>query len=323
MSRLDTAPSASRSWRSDLATLLFGLVRSLSRTAGYLEKTADRLLAQGATSIEWSGRLWFGLDALAGKKFRLLLTVMAVVLLLSGGKAMVHELGLEFLTLNPLVTSAIGGAIFLIGFLLSGVLADYKEAERLPADIRVSLEAVNDDVTLFCARNHKVDAAETRGILMRIVTTLRNGLGHDGEDATEMAPVLKEVDRLSGVIDSLEQAGMAPGTITRIKNAQDSLRRSLFRIYHVQATQFVPSVHILVQTLVGAILFLLLFLTSEGTFQSALFFGFIAYIFVYALYLIEMLEQPFRKGSGSMDDVSLFLLYEFAEKTRSLGAGSR
>jgi hypothetical protein len=65
-------------------------------------------------------------------------------------------------------------------------------------------------------------------------------------------------------------------------------------------------------------LFLLLFLTTEGTFQSSLFFGFIAYIFVYALYLIEMLEQPFRKGTGSMDDVSLFLLYEFAEKLKEL-----
>jgi hypothetical protein len=34
---------------------------------------------------------------------------------------------LKFLQLNALLTSGIGGAIFIIGFLLSGILADYKE----------------------------------------------------------------------------------------------------------------------------------------------------------------------------------------------------
>jgi len=37
-------------------------------------------------------------------------------------------------------------------------------------------------------------------------------------------------------------------------------------------------------------------------------------MFIYALYLIETLEQPFRKGHDSLDDVSLFLLREFADK---------
>jgi hypothetical protein len=37
-------------------------------------------------------------------------------------------------------------------------------------------------------------------------------------------------------------------------------------------------------------------------------------MFIYALYLIETLEQPFRKDHDSLDDVSLFLLREFADK---------
>jgi hypothetical protein len=35
-------------------------------------------------------------------------------------KTAVHYFGLEFLQLNALLTSGIGGAIFIIGFLLSG-----------------------------------------------------------------------------------------------------------------------------------------------------------------------------------------------------------
>jgi len=63
------------------------------------------------------------------KKFRLFFTVGVIVLLLGGAKAIVHYFGFEFLDLNGLVTSGIGGAIFIVGFLLSSILKDYKEAE--------------------------------------------------------------------------------------------------------------------------------------------------------------------------------------------------
>jgi len=53
----------------------------------------------------------------------------------------------KFLQLNAQLTSDIGGTIFIIGFLLSGILADYKEAERISAEIRTAMEAING--TLF------------------------------------------------------------------------------------------------------------------------------------------------------------------------------
>ena len=51
------------------------------------------------------------------KKLRLFFTVAAVVVFLGCLKAAVHYLGFEFLVLNALRTSGIGGAIFIIGFL--------------------------------------------------------------------------------------------------------------------------------------------------------------------------------------------------------------
>src|SRR6266404_4257680 len=43
---------------------------------------------------------------------------------------------------------------------------------------------------------------------------------------------------------------------------------------------------------------MLLFLKTAGSPESALMFGFICYLFLYALYLIQLLEQPFlRLGS--------------------------
>ncbi len=66
----------------------------------------------------------------------------------------------------------------------------------------------------------------------------------------------------------------------------------------------------LVQTLVFSIAAMMLFLKTEGDPASAIMFGFISHMFVYALYLVRPLEQPFAKGHGSVDDVSFFLLDE-------------
>ncbi|WP_431203240.1 hypothetical protein ACQ86E_31370 [Bradyrhizobium betae] len=77
-----------------------------------------------------------------------------------------------------------------------------------------------------------------------------------------------------------------------------------------------PSVHVLVQTLVFSIVLLLLLLKTEGDPASALLFGFITFMFVYVLYLVRLLEEPFAKGHGSVDDVSFFLLDELERNLR-------
>ena len=247
------------------------------------------------------------------KKFRLFFVVVAIVVFLSILKVAVHWFGLEFLTLNALLTSGIAGAIFILGFLLSSVLSDYKEAERIPTEIRVALEAIHGDVASFAAANEKVDLEACRVMLKNVVHLLREGLD-DANNHSNLRPVLDQIEGLNSIFVQLEQLGFPANYIVRLRTAQDSLRRAVSRIYHIQKIQFVPSVHILVQTLVASIVLMLLFLKTEGSPESALMFGFICYLFVYALYLIRLLEQPFLKGHNTFDDVSLFLLAEFAER---------
>jgi hypothetical protein len=249
------------------------------------------------------------------KRFRLFFTVATVVVLLGGVKTAVHYFGLEFLQLNALLTSGIGGAIFIIGFLLSGILADYKEAERIPAEIRTAMEAINGDLTCFAETKPEFDLGECRRILVNIIGLLKSGLGHANEHKN-ISPVLGEIDKLTPIFGGLEGMGMASNFVVRLRTAQDALRRNMLRIYHIQKVQFVPSVHVLVQTLVLAIVLMMLFLKTEGAPESAMMFGFISYLFVYAFYLVRLLEQPFAKEHASFDDVSLFLLYEFEDALR-------
>jgi hypothetical protein len=69
-------------------------------------------------------------------------------------------------------------------------------------------------------------------------------------------------------------------------------------------------------SLVGLVILLMLFIKSEGTPESTVIFGVISYLFLYVARLIQIIEQPFREGHQSQDDVSLFLLHEFEEKLK-------
>lgn len=128
--------------------------------------------------------------------------------------------------------------------------------------------------------------------------------------------MLDEIAKLTPIFGRLEGMGMAANFVVRLRSTQDVLRRSALRIYQIQRVEFVPSVHVLVQTLVFSIVVLMLLLKTEGDPASAILFGFISFMFVYALYLIRLLEQPFAKGHASVDDVSFFLLDELEARLR-------
>lgn len=262
------------------------------------------------------GHLHFGgADISLWKRFRLFFLVATVVVVLSGIKTAVHYFGLELLELNSLFTSGIGGAIFIIGFLLSSILADYKEAERIPADIRTSIEAIDGDLGCFATEVAEFDVGEPRSILIATIDKLRIGLSHERKHK-DIPPVLSEIAKLTPIFGRLESMGMAANFVVRLRSSQDVLRRCALRIYQIQRVEFVPSVHVLVQTLVFSIVLLMLLLKTEGDPASAILFGFISFMFVYALYLIRLLEQPFAKGHASIDDVSFFLLDELETHLR-------
>ena len=252
----------------------------------------------------------------SARRFRLFLNVFGVVAILVAVKFAVHLLHAEYLSLDTLFSSVVAGTIFIIGFLLSGMLPDYKEAERMSGEIRVALESMYDDVVCFARQTEGVRVHEMREISLAIVASLEKGLG-DRADHAHLGSAIAEVDRLPSFILELERRGMSQNFIVRMRGAMDALRKCIYRTYYIQKIEFLPSVHVLIQTLAWAVIALLMLLKTDGSIGSAMLFGFASFLFVFALHLISVFEQPFRPGSHSADKVSLFLLHEFVAKLRS------
>ena len=79
------------------------------------------------------------------KKWHLVIKIIPILLSILILKLTFHKYGFEVVTLNALFTSLIAAATFLISFLLNGVIADYKESEKLPGDMAASLETIYDE----------------------------------------------------------------------------------------------------------------------------------------------------------------------------------
>ena len=77
-------------------------------------------------------------------KYHLLFSVLPVVLLAGIAKLSAHFLGWEFIPkeLTAFFPSILTGIIFILGFLLAGVVTDYKESEKIPNEMVGSLYAI-------------------------------------------------------------------------------------------------------------------------------------------------------------------------------------
>ncbi len=245
-------------------------------------------------------------------KIYIAVTVGITVIILMIGKFYAHKLGLEFIALNALISSVIASSTFITGFLLAGVFADYKEVEKIPSEIRSSLESILSEGDALKRKDSGFDNSKIKEIVKNFITEFEEGLS-DTKNHSHMTCALDAISELDVVFDDMEKRGVPPNYMTRIKSEQSHLRKMLLRVYHIQKTNFIPSVSVLVQSIVMLVILLLIF-TDIDIYTGMIVFGILSYLLLYTMRLIEVLEKPFRKGKDdTCDDVSIFLLRELRE----------
>jgi hypothetical protein len=237
---------------------------------------------------------------------------MAMVAVLVGLKLAVHYLGWEFISVNALFTSVIGGAIFLFSLILAGTLADYKEGERFPAELVAACEGIYRDGQFVRATHAEFDLERLRQTLLGVV----EGFNVDAGDL-ESRRTLSALADLQASFLEMEALGVPPNYIIRLRTEEGNIRKGLLRMYYIQKTSFLPLAYTLVKSLVGLLLVMLLLTKIEPLYDSVIVVGFLAFLFIYILRLLQLLDRPFRARERTENDVSLFLLDEFRARLES------
>ncbi len=240
------------------------------------------------------------------KHYRLLVRAIVLVALLLCVKYVIHLVGFEVLTINILFSGLVASNVFVMGFLLSGVLSDYKESERIPGEIATSLESLAQD--LRGIHMTKPDAPVSPALTHVLQTGKMLYAWLHKKEA--LATVYQHLDDMTRLFANLEPYISAP-LLMRLKLEQTNVRRILIRVHTIRETSFIKSGYLLADLITFLICTGLLFAKIEPFYESLFYVAIISCFMIYILLLIRDLDNPFGyDDAASCEDVSLQPLLE-------------
>ncbi|MEI8207099.1 MAG: hypothetical protein WCG03_09510 [Kiritimatiellales bacterium] len=234
-------------------------------------------------------------------RFRLLLRVSAVVAMVIAAKLIVHFIGWEVLSINPLFSGIVAANVFLMGFLLSGVLADFKESERIPGELGACLENLAQEVRGIGIAKPEANVNICLVLLSQLGQDILSWF-HKKHRTAELLDHLNDLTPQFAAMEPWVQATM----IARLKQEQSNLRRTLIRIHTIRETSFVSTGYLLADIITILLCVGLVLAKIEPFYESLFFVGVISYLMIYLLMLIRDLDNPFGYyDDNSWEDVSL------------------
>lgn len=250
--------------------------------------------------------------------FRIFIISVLAAATIVGLKYILHYFDVEPITMGSLHGSVISGVIFVIGFLLSATIADYKESERLPAEIASTIESMNEDALSIEENYPKFKADAYQRQLHVIAVAMLADLRSSKNNTARI-----ELHNLNKLHSQMEKAGVPANFIVKLKQQQALLLRHLFRVNYIQRIIFVPSTNILAWSIVVLAALLLLMTDMDPFVAGTVITGAIMFILVYVLQLIRVIRTPFHDEGKTKDDVSLFLIERTAEHLEPRQVASR
>ena len=230
---------------------------------------------------------------------------MAVVAAL---KLLSHKFGLEVMELNALFTSLVAGTIFLIGFLISGVLSDYKESEKIPSELTASMRVMLDDAYTIWKSKNSETARQFIGFEKIFMDSLMNWFYK--KERTKS--LLEKLGRMNDFFVELDKEGIQPAYIIKMKNEQNNIRKLIMRIDTIRDTDFIGSAYAIVEAMGVLTGFGLIVIKIEPFYASLFFTLLVTFLISYMVFLIIDLDNPFdysEKGESGTE-VSLKPLHD-------------
>lgn len=246
--------------------------------------------------------------------YRLLFRALRIVAALAVAKVIAHLLGWEALSINPLFSGILAANVFLMGFLLSGVLSDFKESEKLPGELAACLENIAQDAWAVGCLKPEAQTGPCLALLAHLNRDILAWFYQRGDASA----LMDRLNQLTPRIAELER--WTPATmVTRMKMEQGNLRRTLTRVNTIRETSFVSAGYLLAYIITTLLCVALVLAKIEPFYESLFFLGVISYMVIFLLMLIRDLDNPFgyyERNAGA--EVSLKPLEETSVRLAKL-----
>ena len=246
------------------------------------------------------------------RSWRLPLQALAIAGLVIGMRLVFEVVGLERISLTPLVATIITADVFVLSFLLSGVMSDYKESEKLPGELAVSMESIADDCLLLWRHKQAEPAQDCLRYMVELADCVKKWFCKE-ERTRNLTNKVYGLGEFFHALEPYTQANF----IVRLKQEQTSLSRQIMRVHTIRETDFVSSGSTMAKLITALVLGGLLFLEVHPWYESVFIVGVIAWFLSYLIVLIRDLDNPFDydvRGRASGQEVSLKPLDGLAER---------
>lgn len=252
-------------------------------------------------------------------KYHLLFSVLPVVILVGAFKVGAHLLNWEVIPkeMTSFFPSILTGIIFILGFLLAGVVTDYKESEKIPNEIAASLFALWQEADYLKSISNLKSAETAMAKVKRFIPLLKHDFFILQNDK-----IAQLLDSLSADIIEIGKEGAAPNYVMRMKTEVASLKKTVNRISVIRNTDFIPSVFISIQAIAIVFLTVYCLLNVDPWWGGLILVNIFTFVIFSILFLIKDMEDPFGyDGTDELksDEISLEVLdnlqKEFDQKT--------
>lgn len=223
------------------------------------------------------------------QKWSVAFKVMPLMIAVAALKLLSHRFGLEVMELNALFTSLVAGTIFLVGFLISGVLSDYKESEKIPSELSASMKVLFDDTYTICKSKNSDTALQFLEFQKMFIHSVMDWFYKKERTKT----LLEKVGQMNDFFVEFDKEGIQPAYIVKMKNEQNNIRKLIYRVDTIRDTDFIGSAYAIVEAM-GFLTGLGLIMIKIEPFYASLFFTLlVTFLISYMVFLIIDLDNPF------------------------------
>lgn len=241
------------------------------------------------------------------RRWRAVGVVLAQVALLCGAKVLLHRAGFELIVVNQLFSAIVASTVFLLGFLLSGVLADFKEAEKIPARFAASLEALSLEIRAIRAFQPAAQVEPAREAVAGLGRLLVVWLC--GRCETEEVLLGYRATHAAVVQAAVQYRGDVSSLRGRLMQSMALILEMIHRVHVIRETSFVPLVYWLAYLGSSLLFGGLLLARSDYWLDSLFFLAVISFLVLLILRLIADIDNPFGLGDpASAENVSIEVL---------------
>ena len=239
------------------------------------------------------------------RRVYVLTRVALVAGLITSFKLGAHHLGWEFVSINPLFSALVGSTIFLLSFLLNGVLSDYKESEKLPGEIASCLRLLAQATNTLMVNTTKEKAYGPLTAVGDLSQAVLNWVKSDSSTEKLLWVFDHTHDQFVPIYLLLGDSPLK----ARISTELAALLRTIHRIDVIRKTDFVTMVYWLANLATTLLCGGLIFSKGYPLVELILLLFVISFLLVFVLHLISDIDNPFGFSDlSSAEDVDLDVL---------------